>query len=350
MYSDQIGSKRSMRSSIKRKLISFAFGTGMIRAGRQFWSKSLTVLNYHRIDDPNQKGFDSFLANISAHPNEFNRQMDYLARWFNVISLHDVINWLAGRQSLPPYAALITFDDGYLDNYTNAYPILRRHNFPAVIYLTTGHIDTDIPFYWDIAAYCFFHTKADHVLLPDNTEHSWKNSSERDKVSYSWIESMKALPETQKQNWVSRLPNHLNVSIPHNNFRKLMTNWDQIREMHNNAIEFGGHTVTHPILSRVSLEQAKAEIEGSKAEIEKQLGQPIYSFAYPNGKELDINPAIASLTAQAGYRAAFTLLNGPTSLREVKQNPYAIRRIFIGHNHTLAQFATLVNPLNRYRS
>ncbi len=351
MYSKQTESqKKSIHSTIIKKVTSLAFETGIIRAGRQFWSKSLTVLNYHRIDDPHQKDFDSFSPNVSASPEEFNRQMDYLARWFNVVSLQDVINWLDGRQTLPPYATLITFDDGYLDNYINAYPILRQHNFPAVIYLTTGHIDTDTPFYWDIAAYCFFHTKADHVLFPNNTERLWKNSGERDKVSHNWIEFMKALPEIQKQNWVSNLPNQLNVSIPHDYFRKLMMNWDQVREMHNNGIEFGGHTVNHPILTRIPPNQARIEIEGSKAEIEKQLGQPIYSFAYPNGKELDINTSIENLTDQAGYRAAFTLLNGPTSFQEVKQNPYAIRRIFIGHKHTLPQFAILVNPINRFRA
>ena len=69
--------------------------------------------------------------------------MDYLAKWFNVISLKDLIEWLDGRKNLPPFAALITFDDGYLDNYLSAYPILRQHNFPALIFLTTEHIGTD---------------------------------------------------------------------------------------------------------------------------------------------------------------------------------------------------------------
>lgn len=350
MYSEKPKSKKNIRSSAIKKMTSLAFNTGIIRAGRQFWSKSLTVLNYHRIDDPNQKNFDSFLPNISAHPDEFNRQMDYLKSWFNVISLRDVINWLDGHQTLPPYAALITFDDGYLDNYTTAYPILRQHKFPAVIYLASGHIDTDIPFYWDLAAYCFFHTTVDHILFPDNTEHFWKNLIEREKISRTWIETMKTLPENQKKGIVSQLPDYLNVSIPHNFFKKLMMNWDQIREMRDNGIEFGGHTVNHPILSRISLDQAKLEIEKSKADIERELGKHISSFAYPNGGKADFNVPIESLVAKAGYRAAFTLLNGPTSLQEVKSNPYTIRRIFIGNNHTLPQFATLVAPLNRYRS
>src|SRR5690349_15804132 len=127
-------------SSIKRKLLNLAYETGLIRAGRGLWAKSLTVINYHRIDNPHRKDFDSFRPNVSATPDDFNRQMDYLSKWFNVISMQDVVQWLDGQKELPSYSALITFDDGYLDNYTFAYPILRGHNFPALIFLTTEHI------------------------------------------------------------------------------------------------------------------------------------------------------------------------------------------------------------------
>lgn len=347
MYSEK--NKNSLNSPISKKIISFVYNTGIIRTGRQLWSKSLTVLNYHRIDDPNRDGFDSFSPNVSAHPNEFNSQMDYLSRWFNVVSLRDIVNWFDGKQTLPPYAALITFDDGYLDNYTNAYPILQKYNFPAVIYLSTGHIDTDEPFYWDLAAYCFFHTTKDRILFPDNVEHTWKTKNELHKTSKNWIEALKILPDTQKQDLIFRLPEQLGVTIPQNYFRKLMMNWDQVREMYKNGIDFGGHTRNHPILSRISLEQAKTEIEGSKNDIEKELGEPVLSFAYPNGKSPDLNIDIKNLVSQAGYRVAFTLMNGPTSLQEARRNPYAIRRIFIGNNHTLPKFATLMHPFNRYR-
>src|SRR5512140_2272325 len=111
MYSRQSG-----RSSLKRKVLNLAYETGLIRAGRGFWARSLSVVNYHRIDDPQRNDFDSFKPNVSATPEDFDRQMDYLAKWFQVVSLKDVVEWFAGKADLPPYAALITFDDGYLDN------------------------------------------------------------------------------------------------------------------------------------------------------------------------------------------------------------------------------------------
>jgi peptidoglycan/xylan/chitin deacetylase (PgdA/CDA1 family) len=343
-------SKVPERSSFKQTVFALAHQTGLVRAGRALWAKSLTVVNYHRIDDPQRSDFDSFKPNVSATPQGFDRQLDYLAKWFNVVSLKDLVAWLDGKQTLPPYAALITFDDGYLDNYITAYPILCKHNFPALIFLTTGHIGTDAAFYWDMAAYCFAHTKKDSLPFPDGTTKHWANPSERDRVSKAWTESMKVLPQAEKESHVQRLPELLDVSVPSGFFQKLMMDWDQVKEMQKGGIEFGAHSIHHPILTRISLGQARAEVQGSKARIEKELAEPVLGFAYPNGQLADLNEPIERIVADSGIRAAFTLLNGPSSLGEVKRNPYAIRRIFISHKHSPGEYAALLSPLNRFRS
>jgi peptidoglycan/xylan/chitin deacetylase (PgdA/CDA1 family) len=349
MEINNTSSKISWRGALKEKLFSFAFESGLVRAGRGLWKNNLTVLNYHRIDDPTRPGFDTFKPNISARPKDFALQMDYVARWFNVVSMSDVAEWLGGKKTLPAHAALITFDDGYLDNYLSAFPILRERNLPAIIFLTSGHIQQDAPFYWDLIAYCFHQTANDHVTFPDGHEMAWKNEIERDRIALLLIESLKRLPETEKQGWVQRLPSLLNVTIPGGYFQGLMMNWDQIREMQKGGIEFGGHTVHHPILTRVSSAQAEDEIKNSKMRIEEELGPVVKGFAYPNGGRADFNREIERLTAKAGYQAAFSLINGPTSQKEIRQNPFAIRRIFISHKHTLPQFSTLVSGFNRYR-
>jgi peptidoglycan/xylan/chitin deacetylase (PgdA/CDA1 family) len=348
MHSDP--SDTRPRSSLKRKVLNLAFNTGLIHLGRALWTRSLTVVNYHRIDDPYRADFDSFRPNVSATPQDFERQMDYLAKWFNVVSLSDIVAWLDGHKDLPPYAALITFDDGYLDNYTSAFPILREHKFPALIFLTTGHIGTDAPFYWDMAAYCFSHTEIDHVTFPDGHVESWTNQKQLEQVSKNWIEVMKTLPHAEKQIYVENLPVLLGVSIPAGFFQKSMMDWDQVKEMQKGGIEFGAHTMHHPILTRISVEQVREEVMGSKSRIEKELGQRVLGFAYPNGQASDLNTGIEQIVAESGIKAAFTLLSGPSSLDEVKRDPFAIRRIFISHRHSLAEYALLLSPLNRYLS
>jgi len=334
---------------IKNLASRLVYNDSVIRLGRRMFAKSLTVINYHRIGDPARPGLDSFRPNISAHPELFRQQLEYLRRWYNVIEAQDLIKWLNHEKPLPPNAALITFDDGYLDNYTEAYPILRKYEMPALIFLTSGHIDTNQPFYWDLAAYCFHHTTQDHIAFPDHKEQFWSNDIQKEIVSTAWIESMKKIPNHEKKKWVEQLPQTLNVSPPPNFFRNLMMNWDQIREMNKNRIEFGGHTINHPILSRVPIEEAFQEMAGSKEKIEHELGREVQSFAYPNGMSDNFNADIETAVSRAKYQAAFTLLNGPTSLQEVRKNRFTIRRIFISHTHTLPQFSLLTNFINRYR-
>lgn len=348
MYSNESGIKP--RSALKRNILNFAYETGLIRAGRGLWAKSLTVVNYHRIADPDRIDFDSFKPNVSATPYDFERQMEYLAKWFHVVSLKDLVDWLDGLKTLPPYAALITFDDGYLDNYISAFPILRKHHLPALIFLTTEHIGTDRPFYWDMAAYCFSHTQSDHLTFPDGRVEHWSSRQQSERVSKDWIESMKTLPQAEKESHVQRLPKLLGVSIPAGYFRRLMMDWDQVRELRSSGIEFGAHTMHHPILTRISLERVRAEVEGSKSRIEQELGEQILGFAYPNGQASDLNEKIERIVADSGIRAAFTLLKGPSSQSEVKRNPFAIRRIFISHRHSLPEYAMRLGPINRYRS
>jgi peptidoglycan/xylan/chitin deacetylase (PgdA/CDA1 family) len=345
MYSNP--SETRPRSSLKRRMLNFAYETGLIRAGRGLWANSLTVVNYHRIDDPYRKDFDSFKPNVSATPQDFAHQMEYLAKWFNVVSLKNIVEWLDGHRELPPYAALITFDDGYLDNYTSAFPVLRKYNFPALIFLTTGHIGTDTPFYWDMAAYCFSHTENDHVTFPDGHVESWSDQKQLERVSKNWIEFMKTLPQAEKQIYVENLPVLLGASVPAGFFQKLMMDWTQVREMQKGGIEFGAHTMHHPILTRISLEGVREEVVGSKSRIEEELGKQVLGFAYPNGQASDLNEGIERIVAESGIRAAFTLLSGPSSQAEVKRNPYAIRRIFISHRHSLAEYALLLSPIHR---
>ena len=342
-------SVQPQRLSFKKRLLSFAFQAGLMRAGRSFWANTLTVLNYHRIGDVTEKSFDTFKPNVSASPSEFTKQMDYVKRWFNAISIQDLVQWLDGGKKLPPHAALITFDDGYLDNFVSAYPILRERNLPAIIFLATGHIQQDTPFFWDLVAYCFHHTHRDGITLPNGTQQHWGNNTEMETVSKNLIEDLKKMKDDDKKEWVSHLPEILNVSIPSGYFQSLMMNWDQIRQMNSNGIDFGGHTINHPILTRIPLQQAKEEISGSGSRIAQETGKPVYSFAYPNGGRDDYSHEIETLTRDSGYRAAFTLLNGPESHRSIKGNPFAIRRIFISHKHTMPDFALLTNIINRYR-
>lgn len=334
--------------SKNRKLLKLFLQAGVFNLFHSFWGPNhLTVLAYHRVIDPDAPGFDTFKMNVSATPAAFAAQMDYLRRRFNVVSLDEVLAWLRGEGTLPPRPALITFDDGYRDNFDFALPVLRERNLPAVIFLATDYIGSVSPFYWDLVAYCFKHTRRTEAELPPLGGQRWSGEASRDALVNAWLCELKTIPDDDKWAAVRRLPQALGVPVPDEAFAGLHLSWDQVRAMVDAGIAMGAHTQSHPILTRVPLERARAEVLGSKARIEAEIGRPVTTLAYPNGLRPDFSPALQALLGESGFEAAFTLIAGPARLAEVRRGPLAIRRIYLTYKDTLPRFAAKVAGMPR---
>jgi len=328
----------NVRSKTKDSVLKLALKLGLYEIGR-LYPGTLTVLNYHRIENPNESNFSTFKPNISASPEMFDLQMEYLARHYNIVSANEVTAWITDGRSLPPKAALVTFDDGYLDNYSNAYPVLHRRGIPAIIFLASDYMESSTPFYWDLIAHCFISTRLDHVTIPKAGFLSWKDEASRDQVVRQVVERMKTLPESEKQGIVDAVPDLLNVSVSNDHFRGIFLTWENIREMAASGIEMGAHTASHPILTRISLDLAKSEIVNSKKRIEEELNRRVTSFAYPNGQRSDFSDSVIDAVKSSDLQAAYTLLPGPTRLNTVKRFPYQIRRIYLSHKDSFPIFA-----------
>jgi peptidoglycan/xylan/chitin deacetylase (PgdA/CDA1 family) len=163
----------------------------------------------------------------------------------------------------------------------------------------------------------------------------------------NWIAALKKLPESEKQKIVHQLPEMMAVHVPKDAFGNIMMSWDHAREMSENGIEMGAHTVSHPILTRISIEETSQELINCKRHIEAQINRPALRFAYPNGQAGDFNTEIMKKVQQTGFEAAFTLLPGPTQKAEVLKNPLAIRRIFLSHRDTFPRFVAKLVGLDR---
>ena len=132
----------------RRLAISAFRAVGGLRiVGRWFGRDRLAVLAYHRVVDHAASGFVGFVQNASASPESFAEQMRLVAAKYNPISISDVTDAVDGRL-LPDRALLVTFDDGYRDNYDVALPTLTEYSIPAVVFLATNHIGSDDPFWW----------------------------------------------------------------------------------------------------------------------------------------------------------------------------------------------------------
>ncbi len=333
----------------KKRLLNMSldglFKSGALSTLKYGHRNSLTVLNYHRVDEYSKPGFDTFSPNVSATPAVFSMQMEYVKQHYNVVTCDQLVAWLKNKAELPPYSALITFDDGYHDNLAQAYPILRKNGLSAVIFLATDYIGKSIPFFWDYVAYCFFHTEKDSVQLSSYENISWQNMASREKAMLRWINVVKLLPDEEKKDKVNALTEQLNVHVPDGAFKGLCLTWDQVGEMSNNGMEFGAHTVHHPILTRIALPRAEEEITNSKYKVESEIRKPVVSFAYPNGQVGDFSPEIVKLVKQAGFDLAFTLIPGPMKNSAVRKNPLTIRRVFLGNFDTMPRFAAKLTGL-----
>lgn len=325
--------------------LSLLSGSGATRLLDAYWGpQRLTVLAYHRIADANAPDFLYYRSNVSATPEMFERQMAWCAKHFNVIDLTLLLAFLQKGRPLPPRPMLITFDDGYLDNYTQALPILQRYGLPAVIFLMTDRMDYPAPPWWDEVAYLFDQTRKTGATLPLIGQHDLSTPELRVQTREKLMRQLKLVPETRKQEALQELRDVLEVAPPGAE-PPLFVSWDQVRELVSYGISCQPHTISHPILTRIDEAEVRRQVTESKARIEAETLRPAQFFAYPNGTLADYSPFAMRALREAGYLAAVTLTPGPMRMRAVQRHPYQIARVYVGFWDSFEMFVMKVMGL-----
>ena len=271
---------------------------------------SARILYYHRVNDNN----DPFFPAVSTAL--FEAEMRYIAKRYRVVSMAHLLEHLENRGKENVVA--ITFDDGYEDNYRNAFPILQRYQLPATIFLTTGSIDSDEPLWFERLAQAVKTTDRTFVDVEiDIPRRFWlRTEPERLEANGRIFDLLRTLDDSRR---TEHLGTTLTALVARGSERQhQMLSWDQVRAMQGQGIDFGGHTVTHPFLSKLSRGRAFWEVSECKRRIEEELQAGVQWFAYPNGREEDFSKWNAELLRSAGYQAAVTTLwgmNWPTTDR-----------------------------------
>ena len=262
------------------------------------------ILFYHRINNE----CDPFSSATSIQA--FEPQMQFVARYYRVVGLAELLNRLDGGEPVGDTVA-ITFDDGYKDNYYYAFPILRRYGLPATIFLATGGIDDRQPLWFERLAAALKKTDRQFVDLELDLPHRFwlRTQEERLRANRQIFALLRGLPDATRRSAYAEILSRL-ADPEHADLNDTMLTWDQIREMRQNGITFGGHTVTHPFLSKMTRDGAVWEVAESKRRIERELQSPVEYFAYPSGREQDFAPWNKELLRSVGYRAAVTTLWG----------------------------------------
>lgn len=285
------------------------------------WSGVL-ALNYHRIGDANGSVFDRGLW--SSAVDAFADQVRFCKRHCDVISPRDLPDVLARRRGR---YILITFDDGYRDNYEMAFPILRSERAPATFFVATGFIDAPRVPWWDEIAWMVRTSAREAVELPAFLTAPVRfDGPDRESAVRTLLRAYKAMPEQATDAYLDAIANVTGSGRydPRAGGQWWMT-WDMLREMQASGMTIGGHTVTHPILARASREVQRREIEACGDRLAAELGQPMRYFSYPVGGLEAFDSITRQCLREAGVQYAFSYYSGYRQFGE--WDDYDIRRV-----------------------
>ncbi|MBI5749834.1 MAG: polysaccharide deacetylase family protein, partial [Nitrospinae bacterium] len=245
------------------------------------------ILVYHRVADERHES-------VSASVKNFSRQISFLNKYFSIITMERLINSIKNREPLPLNSIVITFDDGYKDVFTNAYPILKKYNIPATVFITTDYIE---------------------------------GSGVRGQGSRMKMD----LP-------LAPCPLPL-----------IMLSWEDILEMIDNNISIGSHSVSHPKLSLIVDDEVEIEVKKSKDIIQRHIKRDITCFSYPYGGRVFFNERIKEMLKRNGYQCACSTIYG---INDLNSDLFELKRIPIEYYEDETIFMIkvfgLLNPLARF--
>ncbi len=244
---------------------------------------------YHRVTAPRGAGPDPVQPGMHVSASTFRSHVDFLKDNFRVLPLSELVSRIADGGNAGGCCS-ITFDDGWRDNFENAFPVLREYGVPATIFLASGYIGTDRRFW------------PDELACRLRSEEKGEGGGER-RLERA-IEEMKSRTPCERE----RILENLRADAPVRFMDRVMMTWDEAREMRDSGLAgFGAHTVNHVILDQVPLQEAESEIARSREEIEGRLDVPIDLFAYPNG---NFNRDLQGVLARNKFRGAVTTGKG----------------------------------------
>lgn len=293
----------------------------------------LAVLTYHRVDDPSARP-DLLPGLISATPAAFAEQIDDLARNYTPVSMAEVLEGLAEPRRLPPRAIHVTFDDAYADFATHAWPVLRAARVPVTLFVPTAYPDREgRGFWWDDLWHAVSTTTRDAgraTPLGPLALHDPAARAASMRTLQTWL---KELPHEEAMAQVERIVGELGGSTDieaaagqaAEALPPSVLGWTALRQLAADGVTLAPHTRHHPLLDRVPLATAVAEIEGARKDLEREIGPTLPVLAYPSGAH---GGDAVEAARRAGVVLAVTTERGGNDLRHA--DLLRIRRINVG--------------------
>ena len=321
-----------LKSETRRFAARFLYLSGAIGIYRRVALRNrAVVLMYHKVMPRSEEKSAAF-EGMQVDPATFERQMAYLRKHFHLLALDDLRRHILNRIPFPPNSCLVTFDDGWKDNYSHAYPVLNRYEVPAVVFLSVGHIGTRKRFWQEriFNALCGIREAARrNPDFPARDRHipegikvgelaAWPEGKFREEVRKQ-IRTLKKFPLSRIEPIVEGLAECAGTP-PHDEGESFLS-WEDVLTMSRGGVDFGSHGMGHEILTNISPEEVREELRTSKAIIEERIQKSVHAFSYPNG---DHDPAVRKCVRECGFQIAFGTSRG---FAGAEDDPFTLKRV-----------------------
>lgn len=299
------------------------------------------VLLYHGVHGDD---LDLGLCNKSGKHvsrRQFTDEMRWLSENRPLVSMHDIDRVYRGEGTIPDGAVAINFDDGFQNNYTDAWPVLKAFKVPATIYLATGYVGTGRMIWTDrLEAAILGSEKQSLGISIEDGPRSWPLETDADRLAaFMEIKALcKTLPNATKETVIGAVEAEMDFRPDPNHPLYAFLNWDQVREMDASPfIDFGAHTVDHVSLSRIPENEMRRQIDQSIARLEAELSKPCTLFSYPEGQAGDYDERVISYLRERGLGHCPSAIDGANSVAGT--DPFHIRRTMVGFENRPFPFA-----------
>jgi len=272
---------------------------------------------------------------IVVRQDTFEKQMRYISQNYTILPLEEFLECRSHGKPLPLKTVIVTFDDGWRDNYIYAFPVLKKYSIPTTIFLTTRFIGKKRVFWQEKVRFLlarlqerFVNAPSEFSVflseLPQKGRDLFDGQSLEDAVVHM-PDKLKYADENVRNDITLCLEHYLNrPRFPTQSHSFL--NWEELREMAEFRVTFGSHGANHKILTLLSSKEITEELSESKLQIEKESGAKVTTFAYPDGS---YNEFIINKLRAYGYKAALTTKPG---LNTTRTNTYCLKRIDVSED------------------
>jgi peptidoglycan/xylan/chitin deacetylase (PgdA/CDA1 family) len=307
--------------SITTRSAVFSQFVGLIERAEPDRADMLRILTYHRVAPPTTE-LNLSPALLSASPEGFDEQMRYLAEHYHPISVQDLLDFYDKHVPLPARAVMVTFDDAYSDFAEYAWPILKRYQMPVALFVPTAYPDQpERIFWWDRLYHAIRDTTCPSLDTTIGTL-GMTSTEDRTRAFKKLREHVKTLPHEEAMAWLDTVYSQLGAPPQETNS---VLSWDKLRELHQEGVTLGAHTRTHPMIHRITLQEAWMEAVGAQHDLESNIGSVAPIFAYPGGGFSD---DVVNMLDKEGFALAFTTIRGLNDMRSADR--LRLRRLNVG--------------------